>query len=446
MMRGLLGFVILILGLSSGSAAFAQNQSGLVVDASQDLGAISPYVYGVNYAQTVIPPDLMPTVQALGIKYLRLGGGPSDRADLDESTLDLFVLQTRQIGAEPAVTVRLLNGTPEKAAALVRYANIEKGYNIRYWSIGNEPGEFVPLHYASSYTTEDLDKNWRAIAQAMLAVDPKIILVGPDLDQYVVLNADPLNFEYLQPSDGGHPHDSEGRDWLQEFLRANGDLVGIVSIHRYPYPGVAHSAAASATIDGLRQTSREWDTSIPNLRKIIRNAARRDIPIAVTEVNSNSIPSSGGEAGLDSFYNAVWLADVLGRLIRQQVEIVAYWNLRSSGDGYGLLGIDKARPTYYVYMMYKLFGTRLVASSSDDPDVGIYAAKRDDGTLRLMVVNLASEEKTEPLNIKGFNPAGQAEVWRLDSQHNAEDIGAQALGESLTVPGQSVSLYVLARS
>ena len=32
------------------------------------------------------------------------------------------------------------------------------------------------------------------------------------------------------------PRTSQGKDWMTEFLRANGDLVDIVSIHRYPFP------------------------------------------------------------------------------------------------------------------------------------------------------------------------------------------------------------------
>jgi hypothetical protein len=43
------------------------------------------------------------------------------------------------LGAEPSISVRLHGGTPEAAAELVRYTNIEQGYAVRYWSIGNEP-------------------------------------------------------------------------------------------------------------------------------------------------------------------------------------------------------------------------------------------------------------------------------------------------------------------
>jgi hypothetical protein len=437
-------FWLALLFLVAGHAAGQEDV--LHVDYTKDLGPISPYVYGSNFGLGVISPDMMDMAKALNLKYMRLGGNSSEQRDLDESTVDLYVAQAKQLGAELGLSVRLLGGSPEKAAEIVRYTNIEKKYNVRYWSIGNEPNFFVAVMHAKSYTTEDLNKNWRAIAEAMLAVDPTIILVGPDISQFVPLGPDSSGqMQYEQGSDGGDPTDDLGRLWLPEFLRANGDLLGVVSIHRYPYPGLGHQANAVATIDGLRANSREWDIIIPNLRKIIRDAAGRDIPLAVTEFNSNSTPSSGGEAGLDSFYNAIWHADVLGRLIRQGVKIAAYWDVRSKTDGFGLLGINDMRPTAYVYLMYKHFGTELLASDWIDPDVSIYAAKREDGALTLMIINLGPEEKTKTLKLDGFKAAGDAEVWRFDQSHKTEQIDAQAVsdGASITVPGQSITLYIV---
>lgn len=434
------GLVLLTAGLA------AAQEDVIQVDASESLGAISPYVYGSNLGlYSVVPPDSMPQAQALGMKYLRYGGGDSDRRDLLRTSVDLFVYQARQLGAEPAITVRLLGGTPEQAAEMVRYANIQKEHNIRYWSIGNEPNLFPDLMNVP-YTTEDLNREWRAIAEAMLAVAPDIILVGPDITQYVVLSIENGEPQYLPLSLGGHALDSQGRDWLHEFLRANGDLVGVVSIHRYPYPGAGGSGHAVATVEGLRANSREWDTIIPNVRQIVQEAAGRDIPIAVTEINSNSSQSSGGEAGLDTLYNAIWMADVLGRLIRQQVEIVAYWDLQGApGRSWGLLDRPGVRPTYYTYMMYTHFGTELLASASSDPDVSVYAAKRDDGAVTIMVINLGPDEITKTLRLTGFSPAGAAEVWRFDSEHNAEQIDSQPIsdGETITVPGQSITLYIV---
>ncbi len=123
------------------------------------------------------------------------------------------------------MSVRLLGGTPEAAAEWVRYANIEKGYSIHYWTIGNEPNLFVALMGAETYTVEDLSTQWRAIAEAMLEVDPTIEFVGPDITQYIPLTVDGDNITFDTRS--GAPFDAEGNDWLIPFLEANGDLAGV---------------------------------------------------------------------------------------------------------------------------------------------------------------------------------------------------------------------------
>jgi hypothetical protein len=432
----------LALLLWSFSTATAQDVD-LRVDAAQELGTISPYVYGTNLGlQSLISVDMMPVLQELGLKYTRYGGGVIDQQSVRKPSIDLFIIQSRQLGAEPAITVRLLGGTPEEAAAVVQYVNIEKEYNVRYWSIGNEPNFFVAVLNAPSYTTEDLNREWRAMAEAMLEVDPNIILVGPDISQYVPLNYEPGNIQYLQGDGGGDPTDDLGKDWLQEFLKANGDLIGVVSIHRYPYPGGSNTGRA--TVEGLRENSKEWDTIIPNLRQIIHDVTGRDIPIAVTEINSNSSNNMGSEASLESFYNAIWMGDVLGRMIRNQVEIVAFWDTQGDPSrGWSLVDRYEVRPVYYTYLMYSHFGQELLSAESVDPNVSIYAAKRDDGALTLMVINMGDDEVTKTLQIDNFTPAAPAEVWRFDAEHNADQIDAQELGGSITVPGRSMTIYVV---
>jgi hypothetical protein len=399
----------------------------LYVDAGQRLGPISPLVYGTNYGPwSSVPYELLPQAENAGIKLLRFPGGNwGDRNSLRSYQIDQFMTLAELMGAEPYVCVRLLDGTPEAAAELVRYANVEKGYNVRYWGIGNEPNLFP------DYSIDQLNADWRAFAEAMKAVDPDIVLVGPDTNQFT-------------GTPGVDPKDDDGRDWLREFLLANGDMVDIVAVHRYPFP--SGKVASPATIEDLRANSQEWDTIIPNLRALVKETTGEDLPIAITEVNSHWSNISGGEATPDSFYNAIWWGDVLGRLICQRVDMVAHFSLQSppTVGGFGLLGSSAVRPTYYVYQIYQRFGSELLYATSDDPDVSIYAAQRDDGALTLVVVNLGPEEKAKPLFVYGFEIEGAAEVWLFDAQHEAEMIGTQeiASGGEITVPAQSISLYV----
>ncbi len=395
--------------------------SGLSVDVSQPVGTINPFVYGVNYGPwALVPVDMWPMVETSGVTYLRFPAGNwGDQNDISEAQLDLFITQAHKWNMEPHIHVRLQNGTPEKAAELVRYANIEKGYNVRYWSIGNEPNLF------KGYTIEQFNKDWRPIAEAMLKVDPRIILTGPEVSQYPPTT---------DPSDYQAPL----REWVREFLKVNGDLVGLVSIHRYPFPLSMNSGAE--TDDQLRANPDEWDTIIPDLHKVIKDATGHDLPVAVTEINSNW---DNGASAPNTFIHSIWWADVLGRLIRQRVEIVNYFALFTKDSNFGLLSRYDARPAYYVFQLYKRFGTQLLTSTSSDKNVSVTAALKDDGNLTLMIVNRGTEAKTLPISLKGFKPADAAEVWLLDKDHKAENTGTQDFTGSLALPAESVTLYII---
>jgi alpha-L-arabinofuranosidase len=400
----------------------------LQVDAAESWGAISPLVYGASYGPwALVSPEMNPQAAASGLRLLRYPGGNwGDQNDIRHDQLDLFMIQARAWNAEPSVSTRVIGGSPEKSAELVHYANVEKDYNIRYWTIGNEP----TLYLDDGYTIDSFNQVWREHAEAMLAVDPDILLVGPEVHQY--------------PSTENYPAYLEDmRVWVRAFLEANGDLVDIVSIHRYPFP---KSANSSATTDDLRANTPETDTMIDILRQDIRDTLGHDLPVAITEMNSHYTTTTGGEASPDSFYNAIWWADVLGRFIRQKVEMVSYFNLyTTAGSGFGLLGRYEPRPTYYVYLIYQRFGSELLAADSSDPDLSIYAARREDGTLTLILINRAPDGKSKTLSLNGFTPDDQAEVWRFDADHNAEQIESVEIadGSTIAVPGQSITLYVL---
>jgi alpha-L-arabinofuranosidase len=420
-------FLSLIFLLLSINILSAQDDV-LRVDASESWGAISPYVYGASYGPwALVNPDMWPLAEDSGITLFRFPGGNwGDQFDIRPDQLDLFMLQARNWGAEPSVSVRVIGGSPEKSAELVRYANIEKDYNIRYWTIGNEP----TLYLDDGYTLDSFNQVWREHAEAMLEVDPDIIFIGPEVHQYA-FNEEPNNYLY------------EMRRWVRGFLEVNGDMVDIVSIHRYPFP---LTNTSSATIDDLRQNARQIDDVINILKKDIQEILGHDMPIAVTEINSHWSNTAGGEASPDSFYNAIWWADVLGRMIRQKVEVVSYFALAASpGSGLGMMTSFKARPTYYVYQIYQRFGQELVAAESADPDLTIYAARRDDGALTLVVINLGAEEATRTLELEGFTPSGDADVLLFDAEHNAESVDPVAItdGGAITVPGQSITLYTI---
>ncbi len=432
-MKRLILFSILFLALLSACGPAPTPTpvpDALFVDPHTDLGPISPYLYGTNYGPMhAVVPEMMPLVESAGFTVLRFPGGAwTDAVDVQPFQIDMLMDFCKQLGAMPTISVRLLGGTPETAANLVRYTNIEKRYGVTYWSIGNEPSIFTLLRQTDAdYTTLDLNRDWRAIAQAMKAVDPAIKLIGPEIHQW-------------NDSENTIPKDSAGRGWMTEFLKANGDLVDVVSAHRYPM----YSPNGPVTVADLRANTREWAGEVAYLRKVIRDTTGRDLPIAFTEVNSDPSNAILQEASPDSFYNAIWYADVLGQLMNADVFMVNQWVISQRSTGLGLLNGTDVRPTFYVFPMYKNFGGDQVYSASGVADVDIFAAKRADGALTLMVINLSDLEQRIPLLVKGMT-LSKSEVWLLDAAHNAENLGVQAFTAdgTVTLPAQSVTLFVI---
>jgi len=402
----------------------------LYVDPHTDLGPISPYLYGTNYGPMhAVVPEMMPLVESAGFTALRFPGGAwTDAVDVQPFQIDQLMDFCKQLGATPTISVRLLGGLPETAAELVRYTNREKQYGVTYWSIGNEPSIFTLLgQMDEDYTVERFNREWRAIALAMKAADPTIKLIGPEIHQW-------------NGSLETTPKDSAGRDWMTEFLKANGDLVDVVSVHRYPM----YSLNGPISVADLRANTRRWTGELAYLRSVIHDLLGRDLPIAFTEVNSDPSNAILQGASPDSFYNAIWYADVLGQMMNADVFMVNQWVISQRSTGLGLLNGTDIRPTFYVFPLYKNFGGDQVYAASGVKDVDIFAAKRDDGALTLMVINLSDEARRIPLQVKGVK-LNEAEIWLLDAAHNAESMGVQAFtGDgAATLPAQSATLFVI---
>ena len=403
----------------------------LFVEPGTSLGPISPYLFGTNYGPMhAVALDVLPLVENGGFTALRFPGGAwTDTADMQNFQIDQLMAFSKQVGAMPTISVRMLDGKPETAAELVKYTNIKKKYGVTYWSIGNEPNIYTQLKQADyDYTVENLNKDWRAIALAMKAADPTIKLMGPELSQW--------NDSYETT-----PKDSAQRDWMTEFLKANGDLVDVVTVHRYP---MFSPTNGPVTAQQLRENTRKWTKEVEYLHSLIKQTLGHDLPVAITELNSDPSNAQLQEASPDSFYNAIWYADSLGQLMNADAFMVNQWVLSQRTTGLGLLTGDEVRPTFYVFPLYKNFGSEQVYAASGITDVDIFAAKRADGTLTLMVINLSDTEQRIPLQVKGIQ-LKEAEVWLLDATHNAENLGTQAFASdsTLTLPAQSATLYVI---
>ena len=398
----------------------------LVVRADEVLAPVSPLLFGQNHGPWMNTTDAyVADYRDAGVTLLRFPAGNwGDENDLFPNNVDDLAMLADALDAEVSVQARSWRkGTPEKAAELVRYSNVENDYGFRYWEVGNEPDLYMDRPHRSGDPVFDVDwynARFREFAAAMKAVDPDIQIVGPVVT-------------------GGW------REWVPVFLAANGDVVDVISWHWYPHGDELSDAEALATpaqIEEQVETIRAW------WRDPAVNPLGHERPLPPLFLSEYSVSwATSVRRHLGTQVAALWDAEVVGRMANVGVEMAAHFALQGT-RWHGMIGmLEDPRPVYGVYRLYAHWGTTQVAAeSSDEPMLPAFASLRDDGALAVVVINKDPAQAREAvLSIEGFKPSGQAQVWLQDEEHLGVELPAIAMAETFpyAFPPYSVTLFIL---
>ncbi len=345
--------------------------------------SINYWMWSPTYGDDIAGTEAL--VAPLGFELMRIGGYNNDANTpdpFDDAQTDAAVAYARAIGAEPILQVPLIADTigmpptATTAADMVSYANVTKGYGLKYFSIGNEPDLYEtqgsPSDMASpaypNYTPADYCVSAKAYVAAMKSVDPSIQIVGPD-----------LAYKYTAT-----------QDWLTPVLEQCGDLFDIVAVHRYPFP------AAMATLGAAQADVTQFKNAVASLRGLLSAAGYPDKPLAVTEMNIDydALPTQNVPAAVaGSLPSALWVSDILGASQELELRTTALWDT-SDDEGYqlGLIGVPPAhtpRPEYYAYQLFaKHAGPTRLALTSSPKGVNVYPMRNAaDDTTQAIVVN-----------------------------------------------------------
>ncbi|WP_213011986.1 cellulose binding domain-containing protein [Paractinoplanes toevensis] len=403
------------------------------VNANEGLGTVPDTAYGLNQAVwdgNMNTPASVELLGRAGVQMMRYPGGSyGDGYHWQTNTVsgggwvapgtdfDSFMGTTRAVGAQAMVIANYGSGTPEEAAEWVRYANVTKGYGVKYWEIGNEVygnghyGADWELDYHTSKSPTTYANNVVEYARAMKAVDPTV-RIG------VVLTL-PNSWP------DGSVASGDSKDWNHTVLPIVGPYVDFGVIHYYPN----HTTAA----DVLQQTGLLPAELAQVRQQISRYAGDRgpSIGIAVTETQSNF--QAATQPG------ALFTADVYFTALENGVFNVDYWDTRNGmpednittapdgatdyGDG-GMLSsgncnshnvceppLNTPFPAYYAFQMLgevAVPGDTLVRSGSDNPLLGVHAARNNDGNLSVELINRdPSAAYTVDLDYVGWAPSSE---------------------------------------
>lgn len=168
--------------------AAAQTQPVTVTVTTDGTGPdLAPRFLGLSYEMSMLLPRegryyfdtndqaLVQTFQTLGIKSLRVGANAVDDPRIpipQEKDIDVFFNFARAAGVKVIYSFRLKDGNPAESARLAGYIAAHDADALDCFSIGNEPGMYIP-------TFEAYFAQWKPHYDAILKAVPDARFDGP---------------------------------------------------------------------------------------------------------------------------------------------------------------------------------------------------------------------------------------------------------------------------
>ncbi|MEO3855056.1 cellulose binding domain-containing protein [Acrocarpospora sp. B8E8] len=456
--------VLLTLTALNVPPAYAEEAVAVTVNARAALATVPATGIGANHAiwdSYLGTDDTADRLKDAGVQVLRYPGGSySDIYHWADHTapggyvapgtdFDTFMRGARRTGAQPMVTANYGTATAQEAADWVRYANVTKGYGVKYWEIGNE--NYGNGHYGAAWEADNhADKSPAEYARNIVAYSDAMKAVDPTVKIGAVLTT-AANWP-----DGIVAGGDDGT-WNKVVLSMAGAKIDFVILHWYPgaYDKASH-------IPDMIQLTR---------RQIAAHAGpgSERIGIAMTEFNTGT---SG--AGENTQPGALAAADAYATLLASGVFTVNWWNTHNGigtvrqveghtdyGD-FGLLSnasctadgsacepaVNTPFAPYYALQMMSRFarpGDQFVKAATGQAKVVAHAARRPNGDLAVLLIN-TSADTAYPVAISyaGFGPAAGAPTV-LTHVNGATGITSSTAGSatSQTLPPLSLTTVVV---
>ena len=229
---------------------------------------------------------------------------------IDPLDFDEFMSMCRSINCEPVVVVAYdsmykpagADGVAptrqqllETAREWVRYANVTKGYRVKYWEIGNES---YKDSYNGSTTADNYANDLIEFSRVMKSVDPTIF-VGAN---------------------------GEGASWWYTILSKASASIDFLSVHSYPVDGWG-------SYDTYRLNNWNLTFSADSAIYAVQNYApiqdRSRLRVAITELNVIDWSGDNPWRNSNDIGHAIALVDIIGQHIKNpQIEFVQLWNTR----------------------------------------------------------------------------------------------------------------------
>lgn len=441
MRRRFVAGAVAVLAASVGVGALAPSAGaaptiGIRVDARTSLGKVPSSGVGLNTGfgdEHMGDAKVTSLMKAAGVRQLRYPGG-SGADDYHWKThtsgdgtgwipsntdFDHFMATAKKVGARPILTANYGSGTPQEAADWVKYSNVDKGYGVKYWEIGNEV--YGNGHYGDGKGWErddHADKSPTAYAKNLIAYSKAMKAVDPTVKIGAVLTT-PGGWPDKEKAPG------DSADWNNTVLSIAAKSIDFAIVHWYP--------GGKTTADLLNTPSRIAGTTSELRSLIAKYAGSRaaSVEIAVTETDGVGSPALTSQAA------ALFAPDTYMTWFEQGATHVDWWNLHNGTDQApttvngqtdyqdgGILSAgtcaggkcqpprDTTFPTYWGIRSLTALakpGDTIVKSSSGNSSVTVHAVRNSTGGLNVMLTNKSPQNAAQvSLSYAGFTPAAGA--------------------------------------
>ncbi|HTK07794.1 MAG TPA: glycoside hydrolase family 44 protein [Ktedonobacteraceae bacterium] len=276
----------------------------------------------------------------------------------------------------------------------VRPANLKDFHPVKYWSVGDEPDKQINPLTKKPYLVSEYVDAFIQFSIAMHKSDPNIMVFGPEIS----------NFQGI----GVGPSDANGQKWMESFLKGvaayesahqadiksistSGHLLDGVSFHYYPLQGQANVNPSQ-----LMSDPDSWAYTIPQLHDTIKQIMGHDLPISVSEVNTNASGKAPtqGEA-------ALWWADTLGELMNENVGYVSFFGASGVEAGIPLFSADGLHDTAMERVMetFANLQSNLVPMGIQRDPISVYATQNSTHQIvSLLFVNKSNTPQSAQIN------------------------------------------------
>ena len=350
-----------------------------------------------------------------------------------------------------------------------RYDRADRG-GVSVYSLDNEPTIWLFTHrdvHPNPPSYDEIRDLGFAYAAMIKSVDPSAQVSGPVLsgwDSFFYSAVDWLSgwntapYQYWDnPVDRNAHGGLAFLDWYLQQMRnyesQNGTrILDYLDLHAYVLPdGLSFQPAGDAATQALRLESTRvlWDPnyqfSSTDIQEPVRLIPRmhdwvdNNYPgtkLAITEYNWGALEDING---------ALAQADVLGIFGREALDLATMWGPPTPDQ-----------PAAFAFRMYRsydgmggAFGeTSVQASSTSQDQLSVYAARRSDSALTLMVINKTAGDFTSSVSLANFRPAPQAQVWTYSAANlqaivHGTDLPVSPSGFKTTFPANSITLLLV---